>query len=195
MNQTTSNFIRLVSASLFAVATAAADASLIGDQIYIDRLIPSREPPFSFCESVLGSGPDGCAVTVTDGQSDRLALTTGNNLYVNVEASQIRFEFGPDFGAGGFFDEHLIVFNDLDFLGTNRIISGVAVDTDLVGMDASRISFSHYSVVVNYANISYSGGQYLILTLQTSPLPEPSTLAFVGFAGLCLAVPYRKMRG
>ena len=168
----------------------ATHASLVGDQIFADRLIPDAAGGFfSYCQEVVGSGPAGCAITVADGDSDRFALTTGNNLYANVEAFQVRFEFGPDAGGGGPFDEHLIVLNDLnfldtDFLDTSRIISGVAFDTDLVGMDASRISYSDHGVVVNYANINYAGGAYLLLTLET--VPEPSALALAVFTCLCL---------
>jgi hypothetical protein len=196
MRQTKLTILAIVSGAALTWA-AGANASLVGDQIFVDRVIPSRTPPFSFCQEVYGSGPEGCAVTVTDGDSDRLALTGGNNFYVNVEATQIRFELGPDNGGGGPFDEHLVVFSDLDFLdtdfpGTNWIISGVTFETDLVGMDASRISYSDHGIVVNYADISYPGGQYLILTLQTSPIPEPTTFVLTTIAGF--ALPIRRRR-
>lgn len=176
-----------------ATQIAAAQASLIGDQIFIDRIIPAAAGgPFSYCQDVAGSGPEGCAVTVAEGDSDRIALTNGNNFYVNVEAFQIRFELGPESGGGGPFDEHFIIFDDLDFLNTSQIISGLTFDTDLVGMDASRISFSDHRVVVNYANINYPGGAYLILTLETAP--EPAALALAVVTCLCLATRQRYAR-
>jgi hypothetical protein len=189
-SMTNSLRIAFVCLAWTAFQLAAAHASLVGDQIFADRLIPDAAGGFfSYCQEIVGSGPAGCAITVTDGDSDRLALSTGDNFYVNVEAFQIRFELGPESGGGGPFDEHLIVLNDLnfldtDFLDTSRIISGVAFDTDLVGMDASRISYSDHGVVVNYANINYAGGAYLLLTLET--VPEPSALALAVFTCLCL---------
>ena len=189
MSQTIAIIFAIACGTAFALIAANVNATLVGDKIFVDRLIPDASGgPFSFCQDIVGTGPAGCAVTVADGDSDRIALTTGNNFYVNVEAFQIRFELGPELGGGGPFDEHLVVFSDLDFLGTNLVISGVDFETDLVGMDASRISYSDHRIVVNYADINYPGGQFLILTLETSPIPEPATLAFTMIAGLSISI-------
>lgn len=108
--------------------------------------------------------------------SDRVAITTGNNLYVNVESSAIRIEFGPEFGGGGPLDVHKIVFNDLDFADANTILAGFTLDTNLDGIDASRIHFYADSLAVNYANLNYPGGQFFPVAAGNGTTPEPSSL-------------------
>jgi hypothetical protein len=175
-----------------AILAAPANASLLGDEIFVDRLNPEASGgPFSYCQDVIGTGPQGCAVTVAEGTSDRLALTDGKNLFVNVDPATIRIDFGPEFGGGGPFDFHEIVFSDLDFADPNTFLAGFTLDTNLDGMDANRIRFTADSLAVNYANITYPGGQFLTLLLQTATIPEPSTILLSIF-GIALAASRRK---
>jgi hypothetical protein len=48
-------------------------------------------------------------LTVADGTSDIFALSFGNNHFINIESSSILFEYGPDNGSGGPFDENFTV--------------------------------------------------------------------------------------
>ncbi len=167
--------------------TQAANASLIGADIFIDRIIPGAPlSPFSFCQESVGTGPDGCPVTVAEGDSDRIALTTAGNLFANVEASSILLDFGPGPGSGGPIESHLIVFRDLDWIGTPGRITGFTFDTTLTGMDRNRISFTDDGVTVNYADLNFAGGEYLDIFLETSHVPIPAAAWLFGssLAGL-----------
>jgi hypothetical protein len=166
----------------WAVATVlfsliqTANASFIGDEIFIDRVIISGpSSPYSFCQATYGTGPEGCTVTVADGDNDKITLSGGNNHSVNVEASSILMDFGPGGGDGGPIEnEHLIYFRDLDWIGDIRVITGLTFDTNLIGMDASRINFTSDSVTVKHAGIEWYGGEYLNIYLETSQVPIPA---------------------
>lgn len=86
------NFTAFV-AALIVVASAEvsnADPGLIGDTVRASRQIPSAGfvfEPFTF--------------TAQAGPADTVALSTGNNLYLNVEDTSLQFTFGPGAGSGG----------------------------------------------------------------------------------------------
>ena len=155
-----------------------ANASFIGDEIFIDRVIVSGpDSPFSFCQAAHGTGPEGCTVTVADGDSDKIALSSGNNEYVNVEASSILMDFGPEGGySGPIENDHFIYFRDLDWIGDSRVITGLTFDTNLIGMDANRISFTSDSVTVKHADIEWYGGEFLNIYLETTQVPIPAAI-------------------
>src|SRR5262245_2740666 len=100
------NFTALV-AVLIVVASAqvsSADPGLIGDTVRVSRQIPSI--PFTF-------GP--FVYTAQAGPADTVALSTGSNLYINVEDTSLQLTFGPGGGSGGPYTpfQHFILFEDL----------------------------------------------------------------------------------
>jgi len=161
--------------SVSSFGVASANPGIVGDIVSVSRQIPSGGfilGPFEY--------------TAQAGPADTVALSGGNNLYLNVEDNSLQFSFGPSGGSGGPFLplEHFILFQDLS--PTAPTISGLTYQTDLPGFEASNISFTAHSVTVGEGGIQYSGGQYLIVNLQFAAVPEPSSFALVGLGAVAI---------
>jgi hypothetical protein len=80
--------------------------------------------------------------------------------------------------------------NLLDFLGAPNITS-VTLDaaSNMVGFDASRITFDTNSIAVNWAGLSFNSDTRVVLNVAAGTLPEPASYALViaALAGVGLA--------
>ena len=165
----------LVLVGVAAIGSAATAATLIGDTINLDRTISDID--FKFCRDFVGVDP--CTTVVTGDDSDKVALSNGNNLFVDPGASGIHIQFGPSNGSGLSVSEHLLIFSDLDFGGG---IANATYVTDLAGFTADRFSFTGSSVTVNFAGLNFPGGQYMDISLEAiSAVPLPASLPFLVF--------------
>ena len=115
-----------------------------------------------------------------------MALSTGANLYLNVEDTSLQLTFGPRRGSGGPYTpfQHFILFQDLS--PTAPTITGLTYQTDLPGFTASDLSFTAHTVTIGPGSLNYSGGQYLTINLQF--VPEPSSVALIGI-GVAVMLP------
>ncbi len=161
-------FVALI--AIASIEVCRADPGIIGDTVRVSRQIPSTG--FTF-------GP--FVYTAQAGPADTVALSTGNNLSLNVEDTSLQFFFGPGGGSGGPYTpfQHFLLFEDLS--PTAPSISGLTFQTDLAGFTASDIIFTAHTVTVGEGGLDYSGGQHLTINLQF--VPEPSSFALLGFAG------------
>ena len=177
MEATTKKISLLLSVSVYLLLLIplASEATLIGDDVIISRLIDGGQIGDGSC-----CGP--FAVTVEAGSGDITSLSTGNNLFVDVEASSILIDFGPTNGSGGGLLDHAIVIDDLDWLGDpSGIITSITFDTDLFGFNSSFITFFDHRVEVQIGSLNWKGGQYLDIGLETSHgVPEPSIIWLLG---------------
>lgn len=171
----------LLSLFLLAVWTSPARASLIGDTVTIGRYIDG---------GVIGDGT--CCgptdVVVQAGTGDLTSVSSGNNLFVDVEAEYIRVQFGPSGGAGGGLSDHAIIVEGMDWIGSpSGIIVGLSFDSTLGGVNAGLFSFTDHSVEFQIGSLNWSGGQDVNIYLETlHSVPEPGALALlaVGLLGL-----------
>src|SRR5262249_9643976 len=120
----------------------------------------------------------------------RVALSTGNNLYADVEDNRLLFTFGPESGSGGPFPPtgHYLLFQDLS--PGAPPITGITFLTNLDGFDASFLSFTPHSIKVGEGGINYSGGQFLTINAQF--IPEPSVLFLSGIVFPAIALQRRR---
>ena len=163
-----------VFACLLLLIPLVSEASFIGDDVTITRLLNGSTPDATCC------GP--FVVTVEAGNNDAIAISPGNNLFVNVEESSILIEFGPSGGSGGpSSSDHVIVIDDLDWVGDpSSVLTGITFDTDLIGFNSSFISFFDHRVEVQIAGLGWSGGQHLDMYLTTSAVPIPAAAWLFG---------------
>jgi hypothetical protein len=117
-------------------------------------------------------------------------LSTGDNLYVNVEDNRLEFLFGPHAGSGGPYAAmaHLIKFEDLS--PTAPTIGAISYQTNLAGFTRSNILFTGHSVTIGQGGIDYTGGQTLTVFLQF--VPEPSSMLLAGPASLAASLIRRR---
>jgi hypothetical protein len=167
----------LVGALVFIVSSGIsyADLGILGDTVSVSRRIPSTG--FSF-------GP--FVYTVQAGPADIIALSTGDNHYLNIEDTSLQFYFGPSHGSGGPYtpSQHFVLFEDLS--PTAPPIVGLTYETDLQGSFASDLSFTAHTVTIGNGGLNWSGGQYLTVNLEL--IPEPSIFALLGIGVAVVAV-------
>ena len=150
-----------------SAGTLYAAVGLVGDTVSVSRQIPSTGFVF---------GP--FVYTVQAGPADTVALSLGNNSYLNVEDASLRFSFGPNFGSGGPYTplQHFVLFEDLSPEAPSII--GLTYETDLQGFLASRLSFTAHTVTLGEGGLSWVGGEHLNVNLIL--IPEPSSFALFG---------------
>jgi hypothetical protein len=167
MKRTTAAVIFGVFLFVGFTATTLADPGIVGDTVSLSRQIPSTGFIFGPFVFQAQAGP-----------ADTVALSTGNNLYVNVEDSSLLFTFGPSSGSGGPYTplQHFILFQDLS--PTAPVITAVTYETDLPGFVASDLLFTAHTITVGEGGLNYSGGQHLTVNLHF--VPEPNCFALVG---------------
>lgn len=179
--------IALIGAAAFLAPAAGQAASLLGDTISLNRIIPSLS--FDHCASNVGGSP--CTTSVAAGLSDVVSLSGGNNLSINPEADSIVLIFGPDGGDGGEISDREIVISDLSF-GSG--ITGITFSTDLPGFSPGMLSFTSSSVSVFYGPISFSGRQTLVVNLSAGPVPVPASAPLLAGALIVMGLAGRRRK-
>lgn len=148
-----------------------AQATLIGDDATIRR--------------ISGSGPSISDFAVTIGLGDELELQGRHDL----DASSITLDWNiSGLGSIGFdSSNHIFEYRDLQEQGVPipTTLTDVALATNVIGLDASRISFTDDSVSVDLTGLAVSGPNpggfsYVQLDLTFTPVPEPGTALLVG---------------
>ena len=69
-----------------------------------------------------------------------------------------------------------------DVLGTIAAFTSVTINaaTNMVGFDASRISFTDNQIFVNWQGLSFNADTIVSLDINGAAVPEPATLALLG---------------
>jgi hypothetical protein len=169
----------LVATGLLA-ASLSAHAGLIGSTV-------STQYYFN------GGAYTGAVSFTADGANHTNSL--GGYFGVQVTDTQVIYDYtsaatwntGNAWSSGSLYIEN---GNLLDFLGAPNITS-VTLDaaSNMVGFDASRITFDTNSIAVNWAGLSFNSDTRVVLNVAAGTLPEPASYALViaALAGVGLA--------
>ncbi len=173
----------VVMASLCAVP---ASATLIGDEVRVTFDAPSDG---------LSVGPTSInPVQAGDGDVLDLVINFGHIMRVNVEESSILLTLLQGTAAGqgiNFGNPVTMAFLDLDWIGTPGIITAVNIIDNTLSLNADlAVGFTN-GATGSDINLTLSSSQWLVgqgltLDIETTHVPEPTTMALLatGAAGL-----------
>lgn len=134
------------------------------------------------CSTSTSSWTCSTSTSVVSDSSVEFGIILGNSFRafdLDIDANSIRYDVLISVGNIGGLDPISLFDIDSD-------ITGYTFNTNITGIDASRLSFSADNFDVNFDGLTTQVGQFLEITLQTASVPEPSTLAIfvLGVIGL-----------
>ncbi len=177
------NRFALLAATAIATAAIAAQASatvLLGNSVGIQYIFPDIVSVYQD----LGSNLVG-----TDGPTAFPGYF--NFSFTDTTATTSDFQFSSSWTATDFNGFHLYDVN-----GTIAPITSVSINavTNMVGLDASRITFDANNIYVNWNGLSFDGGTVVTLDINAAGVPEPASWALmIGGFGLVGAAMRRRV--
>lgn len=172
---------RFIAAAALAgsVAGSAVAAPLMGSVLNYQYYYPTLSSPYAGTPDVNSNfivGPGVELHTLTDAIGS-----------LDVTADQIIVDFSHSsvFGSATFSGWVLT-----DIFSTIDSFTSVTFDaaTNMVGLDASRLSFTADTIALNWQGLSFDADTRVVLNVVTgNPVPEPGTLPLLGAALLGIA--------
>lgn len=189
--------IFLILTMIFVMLPSWVNATLIGDEVLIAQSSTSSGVLRDDLVTV-GSGVElSCPGVFELCGANIPGVSQGS---IDIGASSILFNLGSIISAvflSDIFNGY--TFSDLDWTNGPGIITGVSLNTDVDGLDLSRISFGDDFVAVNFESLQLdSNDTFFEITLATShSVPEPGSLALLclGLAGVGIARRKKLNRG
>jgi hypothetical protein len=162
---------------------SAMAAPLMGSTLNYTYYYPAWGTPY-------GGSPDANGNFVV-GPGDEIYSITDAMGFMNVTANQIIVEFSNSSTiAPAPFSGWVLT----DIMGTIDRFAAVTIDaaTTLLGLDASRLSYTDDTIALNWQGLSFDAGTRVVLNVLTdngpaTPIPEPGSLPLLGAALLGIA--------
>jgi hypothetical protein len=165
----------ILAATLLALAVTAGDAgaSIIGDTVHVDRLMPDASTiAFNLGNAIVGPGIEypGNAAVAQSIDFAANAVTITENAAIGVQTL--------------FFAE---AFNGFGLSDVTHPFTAVSIDplTNLAGLNASDLGLANGEIFLNLSgltifatgNPSHQPATNLVLDVSTAAIPEPAALA------------------
>ena len=161
---------------------SAVAAPLMGSVLNYTYYYPDSGTPYTGTPDVNANflvGPGEEIYTLTDAIGS-----------LDVTATQVIVDFSHNgrLGSAAFSGWVLT-----DVFGTIDRFASVTIDaaTNMIGLDASRLSFDEDSITLNWQGLSFDPDTYVVLNVSTSPdpipIPEPGSLPLLTAALLGIA--------
>jgi hypothetical protein len=193
------NAKHLAASVVFVLASSVpgtAGPLLIGDTItatflFINTTAGSGSVSDTF---VVSPGVEIDCPTAPIGGTSVLCSQFGVPSSINIGADVIRYDSGPastGFAPGDF---NGFVFSSLD-LGVAGGIVGLVLNTNIPGLDSSRLAFTSDSVTINLEGLGGVQVPFfaeISLVTQAAPVPEPATLLLTGIGTIGAAIHRRR---
>ncbi|YAF93988.1 MAG: hypothetical protein AB3A66_15285 [Nodularia sp. CChRGM 3473] len=169
----------------------AKASSLIGDTIQYEYLVPDLSTVFESTTRVVQPGLADL-INQTDGTFDIFTLnpeSNGFNVNFSLDTNAV---IGFSFTSFNGFRLSSLDFDD------SSILTGYTLDTNMVGLEASRISFTSNTFSVNFQGLEADADTFIDVNFITSAvstsIPEPSLMiGILSISGLgCASMLKRK---
>ena len=153
----------LISLALLGLSVSQANAMLIGDTVDCATTGSSWT-----CDPL-------SAVVIDPGSEFDIKVRGFSSMDLDITDNSLNFDvlggIGNIFGLGP-----LSIFN------IDSEITGFTFDTNITGMDVSRLSFTASSFAIDFDFLTTQTGEFLNIELQLNPVPVPAAVWLFGTA-------------
>ncbi|MDA5193925.1 PEP-CTERM sorting domain-containing protein [Govanella unica] len=180
----------LVVAAAMMFGANTAEASLMGSQVKVNYYFPDLAHAYATQTVTVGAGSE----IACPGGSPLCVLVGDFDLDIVASSVTVRLGYMGIFNKTSF---NGFSFENLDF-GDGAVLSGVALDTNILGLDLSRVSFGDHFVRINLSELYFTSQSFFALNFTTSDaaaVPEPAALGLLGLGLITLGAGLRRRRG
>lgn len=131
---------------------------------------------------------DGSVEVSCPGSAQICQVLTSPTQTLDFVGDGIRYDY---VGPGSGFDNIAVNRFNFGLYGGGPAISNVLLTTNIAGLDASRLSFTAHTVLLDMHGLAISNLAYFQLDVQTAPVPEPASVALL-LGGLALLATRRR---
>lgn len=167
--------------------TLAQAASLLDSTVNVHYHLVDKGNTINTLDKVV---VDAGVELACSGGADLCHVLTAPTQTLDFGENSIRYAYAGG-GSADFLDVQHNRFQFTSLYDAGTAITGVQLDTNIAGLDASRLSFGGHMVRVDMRGLQVDTGAYFQLNLLAAPVPEPASAALL-LGGLALLVARRR---